>query len=114
MNGFQLRFATPCSYTVPQSRTVAGIAVSAGEKFTSNGYTWMQLAYGREGSGNVHALVTKFLKSKTHTFLLLSSPRRIKACSCIGLLTRRTTPFGKLLITKQVYKISGIKVTASN
>lgn len=74
MNGFLFCLATPYSYTDLHCRTVAGVAVSAGEKFTSNGYTWMQLDFGREGPAYVNVVLTKFVKNKTHAFFLLSSP----------------------------------------
>jgi hypothetical protein len=47
----------------------------AGDKFSGNGYTWMQLTFGRGRSGNVY--VAMFQEKKTYIYFPLSSPRRI-------------------------------------
>jgi hypothetical protein len=67
--------SAPYSYTDPQNRTVAGVAVSLGDKLKGNRLQLDALNFGRGESGNIN--VTMFPKNKSLTVFILSSPHTI-------------------------------------
>ena len=68
--------SAPYSYTTPQNRTVAGVAVSSGDKLTGNRLQLAALNFALGESGNVN--VTMFLKNKSLADFILSSPQTIR------------------------------------
>ena len=76
MNGFRFAPRNLTLYTAPQNRTVAGVAVSSGEKLKGNRLEPDALNFGLGEPGNMNETI--FLKNKSLTFFILSSPQTIR------------------------------------
>jgi hypothetical protein len=65
--------SAPNSYTDPQNRTVAGVAVPSGGKLKGNRLQQDAVYFGLGESGNIN--VAMFPKNISLTFFILSSPQ---------------------------------------